>query len=69
MEKKTIQSLFQLDKPRPRGIIKEKGSGLGLILCRELLQKINSSIRVESEPRKGTTFYVKFATADEYIGK
>ncbi len=34
----------------------EKGSGLGLIICKELLEKNNSRLEVESYENKGTTF-------------
>lgn len=35
----------------------EKGTGLGLMLCREFIQANNGKIWVESEPDTGTTFY------------
>ena len=34
----------------------EKGSGLGLVICREFVEKNNGIIWVESEPGKGATF-------------
>lgn len=36
----------------------EKGTGLGLMLCKELLELNNGNIYVESEPGKGSTFYI-----------
>lgn len=34
----------------------EKGSGLGLIICKELLKKNNSRLEIESDENKGTSF-------------
>jgi len=39
------------------GLMQEKGSGLGLKLCKEFVELNNGKIWVESEPGKGTSFY------------
>lgn len=39
------------------GTNNEKGTGLGLILCKEFIERHNGEIWVESEVNKGTTFY------------
>jgi signal transduction histidine kinase len=53
------ESLFRIDghvvsSPGTNG---EKGSGLGLILCREFVEKNAGQIGVESEPGAGSTFW------------
>jgi signal transduction histidine kinase/ligand-binding sensor domain-containing protein len=52
-----IARIFLLDNKYTRkGTEKERGSGLGLILCREFIEKHNGTIRVESKPGKGSSF-------------
>ncbi|MFZ4724211.1 MAG: hybrid sensor histidine kinase/response regulator [Paludibacter sp.] len=52
------QKLFRIDsKLQSReGTDNETGSGLGLILCKEFIDKLGGNIWVESEIDKGTTF-------------
>lgn len=52
-----IHKLFRIDdKVIGRTTEGEKGSGLGLILCREFVEKNGGNIWVESEPSKGSVF-------------
>ncbi len=53
-----IKKLFRLDqKLQTAGTDKEKGTGLGLILCKEFVDKNNGKIWVESEEGKGSSFF------------
>ncbi|MCZ7602943.1 MAG: PAS domain-containing sensor histidine kinase [Melioribacteraceae bacterium] len=55
--------LFRMDQHlTTAGTEKEEGSGLGLILCKELVEKNKGSIWVESELGKGSTFYFRLPT-------
>lgn len=50
--------LFDIDKQtKHKGTHNEKGTGLGLLLCRDFVEQHNGTIRVESEVNKGSTFY------------
>ncbi|MBI1938314.1 MAG: PAS domain-containing protein [Ignavibacteriales bacterium] len=57
MDKKTIENLFKLDATHSSsGTENESGTGLGLILCKEFVEKNCGTIRVESEQGKGSRF-------------
>jgi signal transduction histidine kinase len=53
-----LRNLFRLESARSNpGTAGEQGSGLGLIVCKEMLEKHNSDLHVESEEGKGSRFW------------
>ncbi len=57
LSEESIENLFRVDvRHTTLGTANEKGSGLGLIISKELISKNNGTIKVESEPAKGTKF-------------
>ena len=53
-----INSIFKKENNTTAGTSNEKGSGLGLFLVMELLEKINAELSIESEPGKGSSFTI-----------
>ncbi|MEQ9299358.1 MAG: ATP-binding protein [Cyclobacteriaceae bacterium] len=63
IDQSKISSLFQLSNEKStEGTSGEKGTGLGLVLCQEFAKVNKGLIWVESELRKGSSFYVSMPT-------
>jgi PAS domain S-box-containing protein len=53
------ERLFKIEKQfTTEGTRNEKGTGFGLLLCKELIEKNNGTIKVKSEKEKGSTFTI-----------
>lgn len=64
---KYIQKLFTEERFTTPGTANEKGTGLGLMLCKEFVEHQNGSIRAESEEGKGSTFSITLQRATTFI--
>ncbi|MBU4486528.1 MAG: tetratricopeptide repeat-containing sensor histidine kinase [Candidatus Delongbacteria bacterium] len=57
IKKKDLSKLFVIDKHFvTNGTANEKGTGIGLLLCKEFIEKHNGKVFVESKYRKGSVF-------------
>ncbi|MEI6554400.1 MAG: HAMP domain-containing sensor histidine kinase [Paludibacter sp.] len=67
IEANQLKNLFEIDKNlnSRKGTHGEKGTGLGLILCKEFIDKLGGTIWAESEVGKGTT--IKFRLLDAAV--
>ncbi|MGC1240078.1 MAG: tetratricopeptide repeat-containing sensor histidine kinase [Chryseosolibacter sp.] len=64
MTAEVVNKLFRIDqKHSTQGTANEKGTGLGLILCRDFIEKNGGKIRVQSDPGKGSVFSCSFPIA------
>jgi two-component system sensor histidine kinase/response regulator len=64
MSKESHAKLFEIKTTQKTyGTAGEKGTGLGLILCKEFALQNKGEIWVESEPNKGSTFFVSLPQA------
>ena len=68
MNSEDCERIFQLDnKTTQPGTANETGSGIGLNICSEILEKHGGKIWCESELNKGTTFYfTMFVSKDKF---
>ncbi|MEA3427113.1 MAG: tetratricopeptide repeat-containing sensor histidine kinase [Bacteroidota bacterium] len=63
MSKETIDKVNAKQYYNTTGTSYEKGSGFGLMLCRDLLNKAGGDLIIESEPGVGSTFTIKMPVA------
>jgi PAS domain S-box-containing protein len=65
MDDQTVGKLFKMDQNFKRlGTENEPSSGLGLLICKEFIEKHNGRIWVESEEGKGSSFYFSLPNAE-----
>ena len=58
MDQETLSKLFSItEKTQRAGTANEEGTGLGLILCKEFIEKNGGTVFVESELNSGSKFY------------
>ena len=55
-----FEKFYRLDPNLSRGV---GGTGLGLYICREILQRMGSRIQLDSEPGSGSTFSFELPVA------
>jgi signal transduction histidine kinase len=59
MTKEAIEKVNAKVYYNTTGTSYEKGSGFGLMLCRDLITKHGGELIVESEPGKGSSFTIR----------
>ncbi|MBR8537523.1 tetratricopeptide repeat-containing sensor histidine kinase [Carboxylicivirga sediminis] len=58
IRQENLEKLFMVDSTfSTKGTLNEKGTGLGLVLCKEFVEINKGAIWAESELEKGSTFY------------
>lgn len=59
-----LPRIFERGYTGYNGHLDKKSSGIGLFLCRRIMERLGGSIRAESEALKGTSFYLSFPRED-----
>lgn len=64
ISEETASRLFKGEHISNRGTQNEKGTGLGLMVCRDFMERNNGSIQLESKLGAGTTFYLRIPSRE-----
>jgi two-component system sensor histidine kinase VicK len=60
-QERIFEKFYRADPQMTRGV---GGTGLGLYICRELIDRMGGRIWVEPNEKKGSTFFFELRTAD-----
>jgi two-component system, OmpR family, phosphate regulon sensor histidine kinase PhoR len=63
-QERIFEKFYRLDPDQRSGV---SGTGLGLYISRELVERMDGELSVESQPGSGSTFRVALPTADERV--
>lgn len=66
IHKDVLARLFKDESISTRGTLNEKGTGLGLIVCKDFMARNDGNIFVESEFGKGAKFCISLPTSNVY---
>jgi signal transduction histidine kinase len=65
MDEQTRQKLFKIESNLTQiGTANEKGHGLGLIICKEIIEKHGGQIHVESKLNRGSRFIITLPNSE-----
>lgn len=67
MDQATLDRLFTLDKKSQKGTSGEKGTGMGMILCKELIELNKGNISVTSKIHEGTKVSFSIPKVKQFI--
>ncbi|WP_282015546.1 tetratricopeptide repeat-containing sensor histidine kinase [Marinifilum flexuosum] len=68
MSKSNLNKIFRLDNNYlALGTAQEKGAGIGLLLCKEYVEKNGGKIWAESEEGKGSSFYITIPKSEKIL--
>lgn len=70
ISRENVKKLFTIDRSVVRhGTNREKGTGLGLVMCKEFVDKNRGNIRVETRVGKGSSFIVTLPNPSSGVQK
>lgn len=69
MDERTVSELFKINPKLSYGTNREKGTGMGLVVCKDLIDRMNGDIEVESAVKKGSSFKICLDLALEELAQ